>query len=126
MYNWENKKILIVEDEKANYVYLTRALKKTNANIVRAIDGRVAVDFFKSGEKFDIVLMDIKMPVVNGYDATILIKKILPKQIIIAQTAYTKNEEKAKETRFDDYLVKPIKPEVLLSTIAKYINLDSI
>ena len=121
IYNWQNKRILIVEDEKANYVYLTKALKKTKAKVIRAIDGRVAVELFRAKEKFDIVLMDIKMPVVNGYDATILIKKIIPEQIVIAQTAYARNQDKAKKSGFNDYLIKPIKPEILLSTIAKYL-----
>jgi PAS domain S-box-containing protein len=122
-YNWENKKILIVEDIESNYIFLETLIVKTNAKISWAKDGRQAIDLCKKTNP-DIILMDIQLPELNGYDATRLIRKSNPYIPIIAQTAYAFAGEKEKivDSGCSDYITKPIKPKVLMETINKYIS----
>lgn len=123
--DWTNKKILIVEDETANYQYLKSLLKKTKSEFVWAQDGQVAVNYFLSGKSFDVVLMDIKMPIMSGFDATAKIKAINPMQVIIAQTAYAmpQDVERIQNAGFDDYLAKPINPSLFYEVVGKYLTI---
>ena len=73
--NWSDKKILIAEDTDVNYFLLTAVLKDTRAALVRVKDGQEAIDFVNNNE-VDLILMDINMPRMNGYDATRRIKEI--------------------------------------------------
>ena len=100
------------------------ALRRTNINILRAENGQQAVDICKANKNINLVLMDLKMPEVNGIEATIEIKKIRPDLPIIAQTAYAMTEDKKTsiEAGCNDYLAKPIKSKVLISTLNKYLN----
>ncbi len=122
-YNWENKTILIAEDEEANFLYLKTALSRTGVKIIRAKNGREAVDRVKENEDIDLVLMDIKMPEMNGVDATKEIKALNRNIKVIAQTAYAMEEDRV--LYFDagciDYLEKPIKRDLLLTVISKHI-----
>jgi two-component system, cell cycle response regulator DivK len=123
--NWSDRKLLIVEDEIMNYLYLEEALRDTEAKVVWCKNGQEAVQkVVGEKEKFDVILMDVKMPVMNGYDATKLIKKYRPEIPVIIQTAYAMQNEKQKgfESGCDDYLEKPIKQERLLFTIHKYLK----
>lgn len=115
--------ILIVEDEEVNYLFIVEMLKQTGLKLLSAKNGREAIDLCASRPEIDLVLMDIKMPVVNGYDATREIKKIRPDLPIIAQTAYalSGDEEKAKEAGCDDYITKPIKLDLLRAKLNKFI-----
>ncbi len=121
--NWSNKTFLIAEDEEINYIFLEEALKHTSVKILRASNGDEAVEIFKAN-KIDLVLMDIKMPKKNGYDAKDLIKKINPNVPIIAQTAYALSGEREKilDAGFDDYIAKPIKQANLLEVILRNIQ----
>jgi PAS domain S-box-containing protein len=114
-YNWENKKILIAEDEDLNYRVLQIAIARTGATIVRAKNGLEAVEQIDSTDNFDIVLMDIQMPEMDGYEAMSKIKQAHPNIPVIAQTAFALLEEKNRciEIGFDDYVAKPIKLEEL-------------
>ena len=120
--NWSDKKILIAEDEDSNFRVLQIILRRTNIQIIRAFNGIQAIDLCKSGD-IDLVLMDIKMPVMNGIDATIEIKKIRPKLPIIAQTAFAMTEDRKLSLNAGciDYLSKPIKSKALISTLNKYL-----
>ena len=122
--NWKKNTILIAEDEDSNYRVLQMALKRTNINILRAENGKQAIDICKANKKINLVLMDIKMPEVNGIEATKEIKKLRPDLPIIAQTAYAMSEDKKStmEAGCVDYLPKPIKAKVLISTLNKYLN----
>jgi len=112
-----NLKILIAEDMKLNYLVLEKTLDQiipNNKEITWAKNGKEAVDKVKES-RFDIVFMDIKMPILDGYEATKQIKQIKPMLTIIAQTAYAHEEDynKAIEVGFDGYLTKPISLKAL-------------
>jgi len=115
--------ILIAEDEQMNYFFLQEALSSTGISIIWAKNGLEAVNYVKSNNNIDLVLMDMKMPIMDGYDATIKIKELNPKLIVIAQTAYAMPEEQKKgyQAGCDFYLSKPIDPSLLVETINKYI-----
>jgi len=122
--DWKDNTILIAEDEDSNYRVLQMALRRTNINILRAENGQQAVDICKANKKINLVLMDLKMPDINGIEATIEIKKVRPDLPIIAQTAYAMTEDKKTSIAAgcNDYLAKPIKSKVLISTLNKYLN----
>ena len=120
-YNWENKTILIAEDEESNFRFLEIALAKTNVNIIRAHDGIEAIEKFQKND-VDLILMDIKMPNMDGLEATRRIRKIDVDIIIIAQTAFAmENDEKISiKAGCNDYIAKPIRKPKLLVLINKY------
>ncbi len=122
-YNWNEKRILVVEDDDASYDFFERILKKTKAQLVRAEDGLQAVKKF-SQNNFDVVLMDIRLPRMDGYKTMKKIKTMQSEIPVIAQTAYAMQGEKEKclKSGFDDYLSKPIKITDLLKMINRYIN----
>lgn len=119
----DNPKILIAEDVESNFMYLSAVLSKIKTKIYWAKNGKEAVDIFKK-EEIDLILMDLQMPEMNGYEATKLIKAIRPDLPIIAQTAFAMSDdrEKALEAGCDDYLAKPIKSKDLLNTVEKFIH----
>jgi CheY-like chemotaxis protein len=121
--NWEDKVVVIAEDEQINYLFLKAVLKPTGAKVIWTKTGRETIDICNS-EKVDIVLMDIKMPDLNGLEATIEIKKDFPNLPIVAQTAYAMEEDEAASMKAgcDDYISKPIRPEYLLTIMSKYIG----
>ena len=116
--------ILIVEDVESNYLYLNAVLTKLDAHIEWVKNGLEAVNFAKDHPETDLILMDLQMPEMNGYEATRIIKQEDPYVPIIAQTAFAMSDdrEKALEAGCDDYLAKPIKSKDLLSTVEKYLN----
>jgi len=120
----ENPQILIVEDVESNFLYLNAVLSKIKARILWAKNGREAVDIFRNEKQIDLILMDLQMPEMNGYEATKIIKQENPDIPIIAQTAFAMSDdrEKALEAGCDDYLAKPIKSKDLLNTVEKYLN----
>jgi len=118
-----DKKILVVEDHDMSYEYLYEILSTYCKNIVRATDGHQAVDFTKT-EHFDLILMDINLPRMDGNTATHLIRINNPEIPIIAQTAYIMQFEKEViyESGANDIITKPVIPEELFSKILKYIK----
>ncbi|MCU4155914.1 response regulator [Carboxylicivirga sp. A043] len=122
-FNWEGKTFLVAEDEEDNFRYIEVALALSNASLIWARDGQEAVDVFKRVSGIDLVLMDIKMPTMDGYTATREIKNLSRKVPVIAQTAYAMSEEKEKsrEAGCDDYIAKPIGYDDLLSTINRFV-----
>lgn len=120
----DEKNILVVEDEIANFMYLNKMLAKSNLKVFRAENGLEALKLLESGKYFPVILMDIKMPKMDGFEATKIIKSKNPDQIVIAVTAYARQEERLKfmEAGFNDYLTKPIKPDEFRSILRKYIS----
>lgn len=118
--DWSGKRLLIVEDDFNNYLFLEQLLKKTNAIIHHLLNGQEAVDFFKEGKSVEIVLMDIQMPVMDGYEATRLIRELNIDVPILAQTANAMVEDKNKsiEAGCDDYIAKPVNKKVLLNKMS--------
>lgn len=124
-YNWQNKTILIVEDEPANIMYIEEVLKVTKAKVLRASNGKEAVDIYKKySHNIDIIIMDIKMPEMNGYEATKQIKNLNKNIPIISQSAYAMQGDidRGLKAGMTDYLIKPIKPKLLLSILNKHLN----
>ena len=122
--DFSDKVIIIAEDVDENFVLLKEYLRETNVKIYHAMDGFSTIELYKSLHKVDIILMDIAMPVMDGIEATKILKKINPKLIIIAQTATVLTEEnkEIKNIGFDDYLEKPIEREHLLKKIGSHLK----
>ncbi len=121
--DWGDKVILVVEDVDTNKIFFDAALRKTSAKILWAKDGQEAIDMYKENN-IDLVLMDLQLPILDGYTATKEIKKIDSKVPIIAQTAHVMSGEREKclEAGCDDYLAKPIRLQILMETLSKYLN----
>ena len=117
-----NKTILIAEDDNINFLLFQKMMKDKDFKIIRAKNGQEAVDICISNSNIDLVLMDIKMPVLNGFEAVEQIKPIRPELPIIAQTAYSSSEDRIKieKAGFDDYITKPLSRERLFELIDKY------
>jgi PAS domain S-box-containing protein len=115
----EPKTILIAEDEDSNFMLLEELLSGLNIHIIRAINGLEAVEICKTNTHIDLVLMDIKLPLMDGYEATKQIKVFMPNLPIIAQTAYFTDIDKSKALACGciDFISKPIKRELLFSKI---------
>ncbi len=120
----EHLNLLIVEDDVVSSYFLETILEDDFKKINTVENGIEAIEYCKNNQEIDLVLMDIKMPVMNGYDATKEIRKFNKDLLIIAQTAYAMqgDKEKAIEAGCNDYIVKPINKELLLKTINKLIE----
>lgn len=123
-YNWTGKIIMVVEDEISNFELVKATLDKTNANIVHAQNGLKAIDLFENSHHFDLILMDIRMPEMNGYDATRKIRESDGDIPIISLTAYAMSEDRQKsiDAGCNAYLSKPIMPGELLETISRFLK----
>ena len=114
-------KILVVEDIESNFKLLVEFFDKTKATIIHAKNGQEAINICTSSNDIDLVLMDLRMPVVDGYEATRKIKKLIPDIPIIAQTAFALENEKQKalEVGCVDIVSKPINKNKLFKIIKK-------
>lgn len=121
--DWSDKTVLIAEDVNDNFLFLKTYLRKTKINVLWAKDGQEAIDMCLKDSSIDIVLMDIRMPNVDGYEATAEIKKTRPKMPVIAQTAYALNSDYQKvfDSGCDDYITKPILGSSLLDKMAVFL-----
>lgn len=122
--DWSDKYVLIAEDEHSNYELLRYILKPTKIRIHRATNGKDAIDEVLNKECPDLILMDIKMPDLNGFEATKSIKEVYPDLPIIAQTAFafTGDREKALSMGCDEYISKPIIKLDLIELMKKYLS----
>ena len=122
-YNFTGKTILIVEANQCDADYIKEILSGTGINMIHTVFGFRAIHI-ASTQSPDLILMDIQLPDMDGYIAAAIIKKNNPKLKIIAQTAYSSNEDKLKaiDAGCVDYLSKPIKQNLLLSMLHKHIQ----
>ncbi len=111
--------ILIAEDDSINFLLFQKIIQSRNYTIIRAVNGQEAVNACINNPNIDLVLMDIKMPVMNGFEALEEVKAIRPNLVVIAQTAYssTEDEEKIYRAGFNGYITKPINREKLFEII---------
>ena len=120
----KDKTILVVEDIEINFRLIEAIFSRTNVNLIKAVDGIEAVDIFKANNNIDLVLMDIKLPGISGYEVTKLLKDIRKDVPIIAQTAYSMDgdEEKALEAGCDEYISKPINKIELMEKVNRLLG----
>ena len=116
------KRVLIAEDNDSNYILMTYILKN-RYEYERAVDGQQAVDMVMTG-RFDLVLMDIKMPKMDGLEATKLIKEKNPEMPVIALTAnaFESDRQMAIEAGCVEFLTKPISSQRCLAAIAQFVG----
>lgn len=121
---WNDKTILVAEDEETNYKFIEIILSDTKSKIIWARSGKECIKICKENEDVDLVLMDIQLPEMSGLEATRIIKALRPDIRVIAQTAYALegDKEKALDSGCDDYISKPINRQELINKIALLIN----
>lgn len=124
-YTFEDYNILVVEDVEDNFILIEEFLSETKAKLILTKDGISSIEYVKNHKDVDLILMDIQLPDISGYEAAVEIKKINPAIPIVAQTAYglSGDREKALENGCDDYIAKPILKSALLKLIQHYFNL---
>lgn len=121
-YKWDDKLILVVEDDKTNYKYIEAALKPTKAKLLHTISGNKAIELSLRNPTISLVLMDLRLPDINGLEATQSIKKMRYNLPIIVQTANALRDDRNKsiEAGCDDFIAKPFEEKKLLETINKH------
>jgi len=125
---FESKIILVAEDDNINFLLLKTILEKKNHQVIRAKNGQEVVDISASNPDIDLIFMDIKMPVLDGYEAFEKIKEQKPDCIVIAQTAHSSNEvkEKIMKAGFSGYITKPLDKDKIYELINKVFQKDII
>ncbi|MFN8254348.1 MAG: PAS domain S-box protein [Bacteroidales bacterium] len=116
--------ILIVEDDRNSMFYLKEILTSNSINLFFAANGKEALNVFSENPQINLILMDLKMPVMNGFEATKAIRKENQNVIIVAQTAFSAEQERklAFNSGCNEYLTKPLNREVLFEMIKKFVG----
>jgi len=124
LYNWRGKYILVVEDDHINYSYLDILLKPTRAKILHAEKGEEAIALCRKKNLINIVLMDIRLPGINGFETTREIRAIRNDLPVIAQTAFATETDRqaALDAGCNDFIAKPIRANEMLDLIKKYLG----
>ncbi len=125
---WNDKVVLIAEDEISNFDYLQAILRKTEIHILHARNGKEAIALCHESHKPDMLLMDLRMPEIDGFKSLNEIRKVIPDIPAIAQTAFAMSDERQKclTAGFNDYLSKPIKPDVLIRKMHEYLSITNV
>jgi len=120
-------KILIVEDDLSSRLYLNKILEKAGVIIINAGDGQEAINAVITTPDIDIILMDIQLPLMDGYTALAKIREVRNDIIVIAQTAYglLGDKEKILNSGFNDYIIKPILSQNLIEKLVTNLNRKS-
>lgn len=123
-YNHQNQTILIAEDDPTNYALLEVMLEPFHVNLLWAKNGKEALDIFNGNPNINLVLVDIKMPKLNGIEVTKFIKKMNPRIPVIVHTAYSNSVDKELSFKAgcDDYITKPFQKADLFRLIRKYLD----
>jgi len=121
--DWSDKVILVAEDKEINFEIIKETLSPTNVNLIWTKNGEETFKRVENGEKIDLILMDIQMPIMDGYECTKRIKEITNEIPVIAQTAYALPQDSYKcfEAGCDDYIAKPISLHQLTEKINKHL-----
>jgi CheY-like chemotaxis protein len=121
--DWSDRTLLVAEDDVSNYMVLKHFLDPTGIKIQHVKNGLLALDAFKSNGKFDMILMDMKMPLMNGVEATRVIRKLNQEVPIVALTASAKKDsyDQFMEAGCNEYLNKPLKHEELIRIMTRYL-----
>jgi len=116
-------KILIVEDDLSSRLYLNKIMEKTGAVLLNAGDGLQAIEISRQNPDIALILMDIQLPLMDGYTSAKKIREFRDKIVIIAQTAYglSGDMENLLASGFDDYLIKPIYSGQLIEKISAFL-----
>ena len=119
----KGNKILIVDDDFSSRLYLNKALEHSGAVLLNAVDGKEALDMVLKNSDIDLILMDIQLPVLDGYACTKMLREAGNNMVIIAQTAYGLSDDKDKliSQGFNDYLIKPISLKQLIDKISGFL-----
>jgi two-component system, cell cycle response regulator DivK len=117
----QSKNIIIAEDDETNYLLIKEYLEYTKANVLWAKTGKETIHIVEKNKDIDLVLMDIQLPEVNGFEALQTIRRKHPKMPVVAITAYaiSGDREKGLKAGFNEYLAKPVSRKTLLDTIIK-------
>lgn len=123
-YNWTGAGILIVEDDPVSFAFLKELFQQTGADLYHAADGLEAVNLFRKIKNIDLVIMDIQLPKMDGFEATRIIRSMNSNIPVIAQTAFAMSDdkEKMKQAGFDDYVSKPIDINQLLAIVHRWLT----
>ena len=119
-----NPVVLVVEDEESNLIYLRELLSEMECEVLQAKNGAEAVEICKKNPGIEVALIDLKMPVMNGFETQIKLAKIAPEIRLVAQTAYAMSADKKKvlDAGFVDYLPKPIMDTELEKVMDKWLG----
>jgi CheY-like chemotaxis protein len=119
----KGRNILIVEDDFSSKLYLNKLLEKSGAVIYNAGDGKEAFEIIMNNSDIELILMDIQLPVLDGYTCTKMLRDAGKELIIIAQTAYGLNWDRKRliTSGFNDYLLKPISQSQLMEKLSTYL-----
>lgn len=122
--NFKGKAILIIEDDPVSSEYFSEVLSGTGVQLYTTSSAEEGFAKLKENPGIDLVLLDMRLPGISGYEATKILKQQKPGLIIIAQTAYALygDREKAIEAGCDDYLAKPVKMSDLICTLRKWLS----
>jgi CheY-like chemotaxis protein len=115
------KTILVAEDDESNFKLIQYFLSGANVNVIRATNGKEAVEKALNDKNIDIILMDIKMPVMDGYTAVNLIRLKNSEIPIIAQTAYADDKQRVVECGCSGFITKPFNKNSLLKILTEFI-----
>jgi CheY-like chemotaxis protein len=122
--DWKDRSLLVADDDVSAHALLAAILKPTGIKIYRAYDGSEAFAACIEYPDIQIIMMDIRMPEMNGIEATRLIRKYRPNLPIIAYSALNQPEYKhlMKKMNCNEFLLKPVHPDLILATLSRYLD----
>jgi CheY-like chemotaxis protein len=122
-FEWIGKKLLVVDDEELNWIFIRDLITPTQAQLIWAKNGKEAVDIYQYDPNIDLILMDFRMPVMNGFEATKTIRSFDAEIPIIALTAYAHEEEKELilHAGCNAFLSKPVSNDQLFKTVNHFL-----
>ena len=124
--NWQNRSLLIAEDEDSNFKYLQIVLRQTQIQIHRARNGHEVMQLLEEHPGIDLILMDIKMPEMDSLEATRKIRTFNDHIPIVALTAYAMSDDReiSLEAGCNDYISKPVRKSRIFSVLSRYLDED--